>query len=257
MNVETYIPSEILRPYIRKYMVIETADERINRILPDTSFALAFRLKGQVNYLHGGSPDQLPFSVISGLRKTPRMVKYIENSATVIIHFKETGPAAFFKVPLYELFEQSISLEYLIPSTGITNIEEQLSEAQNNRQRIAVIEHFLLSRFQPHVPDRLIGEALRNIYAAKGSLKIKALADHLYISHDAFEKRFRKATGTTPKQFSSIVRMKAVVESVRQNHTLADVTFGNGFFDQPHFNKEFRLFTGQTPTNFIKSAPAW
>jgi AraC-like DNA-binding protein len=257
MNVETYIPSEILRPYIRKYMVIETADGRINRILPDTSFALAFRLKGQVNYLHGGSPEQLPFSVISGLRKTPRLVNYIENSATVIIHFKETGPAAFFKVPMYELFEQSISLEYFIPQTQISILEEELFEAQNNRQRIAVVERFLLSQFQPPTSDRLIDEALRNIYAAKGSLKIKELVRHLYVGQDAFEKRFRKATGTTPKQFSSIVRMKAVIGSIRQNHALADVTFGNGFFDQPHFNKEFRLFTGQTPTDFIKSAPLW
>jgi AraC-like DNA-binding protein len=103
----------------------------------------------------------------------------------------------------------------------------------------------------------MVEAAVRNIYAAKGFLKVKELASHFCLSQDAFEKRFRKTAGTSPKQFSSIVRMKSVIGSMRQKQPLTDITFDNGFFDQPHFNKEFRLFTGQTPTEFLRSIPLW
>jgi len=257
MNVETYIPSPILSPYIRRYRIIESSEERVNRILPDTSFTLALLFRGQVNYIKGGPPEQLPFPVISGLQKTARLINYVNHSATVIIQFKETGPAAFFKLPLHELFEQSVSLGHFIPQTKISVIEEQLAEAQNNRQRITLVERFLLSLLAPGPSDAMVEAAVRSIYAAKGFLKVNELASHFCLSQDAFEKRFRKTAGTSPKQFSSIVRMKSVIGSMRQKQPLTDITFDNGFFDQPHFNKEFLLFTGQTPTEFLRSAPLW
>ncbi len=257
MNVETYIPSPVLSPYIRRYRIIESSEERVNRILPDTSFTLALRFRGQVNYIKGGPPVRLPFSVISGLQKTARLINYVNHSATVIIQFKETGPAAFFKLPLHELFEQSVSLGHFFPQTKISVIEEQLAEAQNNRQRITLVERFLISLLSPGPSDAMVEAAVRNIYAAKGFLKVKELASHFCLSQDAFEKRFRKIAGTSPKQFSTIVRMKSVIGSMRQKQPLTDITFDNGFFDQPHFNKEFRLFTGQTPTEFLRSIPLW
>jgi AraC-like DNA-binding protein len=257
MNIETYIPSPVLSPYIRRYRIIESSEERVNRILPDTSFTLALLFRGQVNYIKGGSSVRLPFPVISGLQKTARLINYINHSATVIIQFKETGPAAFFKLPLHELFEQSVSLGHFIPQTKISVIEEQLAEAQNNRQRITLVERFLLSLLAPGPSDAMVEAAVRSIYAAKGFLKVKELASHFCLSQDAFEKRFRKTAGTSPKQFSSIVRMKSVIGSMRQKQPLTDITFDNGFFDQPHFNKEFRLFTGQTPTEFLRSIPLW
>ena len=88
--------------------------------------------------------------------------------------------------------------------------------------------------------------------SAKGIIKIKDLADTLYISQDAFEKRFRRVVGTSPKQFSSILRMRSITNIRQQKHTLTKIAFDAGYFDQPHFNKDFRLFTGQTPTDFFK-----
>ncbi len=87
----------------------------------------------------------------------------------------------------------------------------------------------------------------------KGIVKIKELANSLYISNDVFEKRFRKIVGTTPKQFSSIVRLKSAISQKQQNQSFSDIAFNAGYFDHPHFNKDFKLFTGQTPTDFFKS----
>ena len=257
MKFEEFIPTELLRPFIKTYRIIESQDEMVNRVLPNTSLALAFRYKGQVSYLTDKSQDNLPTSTISGLRKSVRLIHYMNDTATIIILFKETGAKSFFKEPLYELFEASASLDNFITQQKIAIIEEQLAEAKNNIQRIAIIEQFLLSQLFNYTPDKLISIAVEKIHSTKGIIKIKELADTLYISNDAFEKRFRKIVGTSPKNFSSIVRMNSLIKLRENSKTISDIAFEAGYYDQPHFNKDFKLFTGQTPTDFFKSPSFW
>jgi AraC-like DNA-binding protein len=98
---------------------------------------------------------------------------------------------------------------------------------------------------------------LDRIHLTKGIIRIKDLADALCISQDAFEKRFRRVVGITAKQFSYIIRMRYIISNGLRKQTLAEVAFNAGYFDQPHFNKDFKLFTGLTPTDFLKSPVFW
>lgn len=257
MKMEAYLPTELLRPFVKSYLIIESQEELVNRVLPGTSLAVAFRIKGQVNYLTDSSSTALPSTAISGLRKSVRLINYSKNTSTLIVSFTETGANAFFREPLHELFEESISLDNFIPSHKLSIIEEQLAEAQNSHQRVAIIEQFLISKISHSTSDKLILTAIQRINAAKGSVKMKDLADTLYISQDAFEKRFRKIVGTSPKQFSSIVRMKSVIQQRQSAQSLTEMAYTAGYFDQPHFNKDFKLFTGQTPTDFFRSSVFW
>jgi len=182
MNMDVYIPTELLKPFIKGYRIIESQDELVNRVLPDTSLAIALRYKGQVNYLTDNKNSNVPISAISGLRKSVRLINYSKDTATIIVLFKEAGATAFFKEPLHELFEESVSLDNFIQHRKISIIEEQLAEAQNNNQRIAIIEQFLLSILSGLKPDNLISAAIQKIYLTKGIIQIKELANTLYIS---------------------------------------------------------------------------
>jgi AraC-like DNA-binding protein len=257
MNMHTYLPSAALRPFIRSYLVIESEGSFVNRLLPDTSLVIAFRFKGQTNYMQDHVADALPTSVISGLRKSARRVSYAKDTGNILVLFKEAGASAFFKEPLHELFELSLSLDHFISGQKISDIEEQLNGAVHHEERIAIVHQFLLSRLYNSKPDQLISLAIEKIHAAKGLIKIKDLADTLYISHDAFEKRFRKIAGTSPKQFAAIVRMKSITSQRPQGQLLSDIAYDAGYFDQSHFNKDFKRFTGQTPTDFFNAPPLW
>jgi AraC-like DNA-binding protein len=257
MNMHTHLPSAPLRPFIRTYLVIESDDMFVNRLLPDTSLVIAFRFKGQTNYIQNQETEDLPLSVVSGLRKSARLVGYAKDTGNILVLFKEAGASAFFKEPLHEFYDLSLSLDHFIPKQKISLVEEQLADAVNNDQRISVVEQFLLSKLYGSAPDPLISLAIQKIHTANGVLKIKDLADTLYMSPDAFEKRFRKIAGTSPKQFSSIIRMKSIISQRPQGQLLSDLAYNAGYFDQPHFNKDFKVFTGQTPTDFFNAPPLW
>lgn len=257
MKMEEYTPTTLLRPFIKAYKIIESQDELVNRVVPDTSFAIAFRFKGQISYVTDAGKTILPAATFSGLRKSVRLINYLPQTAALIVQFEETGISAFFKQPVHELFEESISLDNFFPQSEISIVEERLAEAENSITRIAIVERFLYSKLLYNKPDMLVGDAIAKIYSSNGASKINELAKSLYISNDAFEKRFRKVVGATPKQFSSIIKIKSIIKKNPEHSSFIQIALENGYYDQSHFNKEFKLFTGQTPTDFFKSGLYW
>lgn len=256
MEIIEYRPTKTLEPFVKAIKIIESHEEIQNRVLPGTSIAMAFCFSGQNSYTVNSDRIVLPKAVISGLRKSVRLINYSQNTSTLIVLFKENGATAFFKEPLYALFEKSVLLDNILNPNEVRNIEEMLCEAKNNFQRVKIVELFLLKRLINPNPDIIISNAVVQIQQARGHIKINELADRLYISNDAFEKRFRKRIGSSPKQFASITRMSAVIPS-KPTGRLLETVFDAGFYDQAHFNKDFKLFTGQTPTEFYKSSFFW
>ena len=257
MQIAEYIPTEQLRPYIKAYKIIESRYGTTNRVLPNTSFAMSFCFKGQISYLNDTNKTTLHFATFSGLQKTTRLINYDINTSAIIVIFKETSLSAFFKQPLYQLFGQSVSLDNFFSTSEISTLQEHLSESKSNSERIVVLEEFLLSKLNPHNTDKVISAAISRINAVNGNIRIKELTKELYISQDAFEKRFRKITGATPKQFSNIVKMNSAISQYKNIPHFLDLAFESGYYDQAHFNKDFKIFTGQTPTDFFRSASYW
>jgi AraC-like DNA-binding protein len=250
-------PSTPLSPYIKSYIIVESNNELLNRVLPDTCVILAIRYKGTVEYVHNERYDFLPTFTISGLRKSPRLIHYAKDTGNILVQFKEAGAAAFFREPLHEFYNSIVALDTFIDRPGISQLEERIQCAATPDQRIRVIEEFLLSRLKSYQPDLLIGQAVEKLQFSGGLLKIKDLAFSLNISHDAFEKKFRRAVGATPKQFASLVRMRSVIKERGLDRPFIGTALNAGFFDQAHFIKEFKQFTGQTPTDFFNVPPLW
>jgi methylphosphotriester-DNA--protein-cysteine methyltransferase len=115
----------------------------------------------------------------------------------------------------------------------------------------------MLSMLKTPQSDALIQNAIQQIKNANGDLRIKDLLTNLYISQDAFEKRFRKITGTSPKQFAGTVRLKNIIAQYSDTMNLTEMAYTAGYFDQAHFIKTFKSFTGQTPQSFFTSPARW
>jgi AraC-like DNA-binding protein len=252
-----FIPSPALQPYIKNFLIIECEQGMVNRLLPDTSIVIAFRLRGHVSYSDDGITHNFPQSVISGIRGSHRLVDYANDTANLLVIFKEGGAAAFFKEPLHELGSISVSLDYLIDPSKVNAIEEELAGAGNDNQRILIVERFLLSELKKTQSDLLVGEAIQKIKLSKGDIKIKELLAGLPISRDPFEKRFRKITGTSPKHFAAIIRLKNLIDNYSGTISLTEAAYSAGYYDQAHFIKDFRSFTGLTPHDFFKAPPLW
>lgn len=257
MKMERHLPIAVLRPFVKAFLLIESSEGMENTTLPDTSVVMSFRVKGAVSHITQTLTNQLPEAALSGLRKSARLLKYEPNTANLLVVFQEGGATAFFKTPLHELFEAQQPLDDVIRLHKIREVEERLSEAADDQQRIAIVEAFLLAGLRTQSPDLLVSHAVQQIKDTNGNIKIKALAADLFISHDAFEKRFRRSVGSTPKQFSAIVRLRHLLDHYSEAESLTEAAYNAGYFDQAHFIKDFKAFTGQTPQAFFKNETWW
>lgn len=258
MNLETYPPSDFLKPFVDKFMIIRSEHGMENHIVPDTSVVMAFRLSGRISLQEDdGGETELPRSVVTGLRNSSRRINYANHSAVLLVVFHEGGAGAFMRKPVHELFGLHLPAEYLLSRSHLSKTEDQLAETVNTRQRISLVENLLFSQLKEPQADRLVTHSIQKIKSVNGILKIQDLIEDLPVSRDPFEKRFRRFTGTSPKQFSGIVRLRHIIENHSRDRTLTETAHSAGYFDQSHFIKDFKSFTGQTPKTFFASPSFW
>jgi AraC-like DNA-binding protein len=257
MNMQQFPAQPHLAAFIKNYQIIETPTSRLNRVLPATSVVLALRFKGQVGYVQPDGLQVLPPAVVSGVQRSYRLIQYAPDTGTVLVSFTEQGAAAFLKASPYALFNQSVALQYLIEPPVIEQVLYRLAAAGHHEERVHITGAFLTSFLKSAAPDALVAEAIQRIRQSDGMLRMKDLAASVYLSVDAFEKRFRGRTGASPKQFAQIVRMRQVVAAQPPGTPIFDLACAADYYDQAHFHKHFRQFTGLSPTAFYESPQFW
>ncbi|HUC81363.1 MAG TPA: helix-turn-helix domain-containing protein [Flavisolibacter sp.] len=250
MKFEKHIPCEPLKPYIKYFVVSKSDVEREYKVLPSSGLVMGFQYKGRLSILKEGNENSLSAAGITGISDGYKIFKNSTNIGTVLVYFTENGFAHFTSHPVHELFNLSLSLDNLFDKNKVNEVEEGLAGAVSDKHRIKAIEQFLVSQLKDRETDKLIVEAVKLIYQSKGAIRIKELNERLLISQSPFEKRFRKVVGTTPKKFASIVRFNSVLQQLNHTKSLTDICYENNFFDQAHFIKDFKQFTGDTPENF-------
>ncbi len=71
-------------------------------------------------------------------------------------------------------------------------------------------------------------------------------------SHRRFLELFREGVGMEPKRYSRIRRFQRALKGLADQPDVAwaDLAQIAGYSDQPHFNREFRVFAGLSPGQY-------
>ena len=132
-------------------------------------------------------------------------------------------------------------------------LEERMIAAADNRTRIEIVSRFLEDRVRSN--DRELPPLYRSIgkvLHADGDIKIADLASEHGLSLRQFERKFKEFAGINPKLYSRVVRFQAAtrhkLEGIRD---LTEIAYASGYYDQSHFIKDFRQFSGYTPKEYF------
>lgn len=234
-------------------VISENAVEHTYKVFPSTAIVIGFQYSGQLASIAIDGENKLSSAGITGIADRVNIFKNTAAIGTVLVYFTETGFAHFCACPAHELFNQSISLDDIFAKDAVVAVEEALALSCTDQQRIKAVETFLIRQLKEKDADRLVERAVQLIYNSKGNIKMASLQGELYISASAFEKRFRKLVGASPKKIATIVRFNAVLRDIDKQKSLTEICYGNNFFDQAHFIRDFRQFTGSTPDNFRRA----
>ena len=250
MKFDKHFPTDKLKDYIKYYVVSENELESEYKVFPSSGLVIGFQYKGQLASIKDNTINKLASAGITGISDSYKIFKNSAGIGTILVYFTETGFTHFASNPANELFNLSLALDDIFEKSKVSEVEERLLSAASDKQRIRIVEQFLLAQLKDIQADKRIVEAVKLIYQSNGTIRIKELNEKLFISQSPFEKRFRKVVGTTPKKFASIVRFHAVLDNLNNTKSLTEICYENNFFDQAHFIKNFKQFTGDTPENF-------
>ncbi|MDF2382046.1 AraC family transcriptional regulator [Nostoc ellipsosporum NOK] len=250
MRFDTIIPCARLQPYIRQFVISENEGTSQYKVYPATGLVAGFQYKGRLASISDGQHLPLSTAGITGMSDQYKLFSHNAPVGTLLVYFTETGLAHFTNQPAHELFNLSVTLDNLFTPLQVRETEDQLAAAATDQQRVHIIERFFLSLLKDIDTDKLVLEAIRMIYASKGTIRIKDLHTRLLISQSPFEKRFRRLVGTSPKKFASIVRFNAVLSQLNDQPSMTSLGYDHDFFDQSHFIRYFKQYTGETPESF-------
>jgi len=112
---------------------------------------------------------------------------------------------------------------------------------------------------QAKTRDRLVEESLRFIHQHIGSITIKYLLEHLHLSERQFERRFTQTVGISPQLYLRVKRFNEAARLMKtgQFETLIDVAYALNFYDQSHFIRDIKAFSGITPKSLSQKEDAF
>jgi AraC-like DNA-binding protein len=247
-----HLPCEALRPWIAGYAFQESDGTGIvHSVLPGLQPVLGFQYRGRMSAILPQGEMPLEASGITGLQSSNRRYRAMPGTGTLLVRFHPWGAAAFLPAPMHELADRSLGLSSLLNPSLLRLVEERLAESKDDGQRIRVVEGFLLALLRTRVPDGPVRKAVR-LLQANPSHDLAGIAGHLGLGERQLERKFREWIGIGPKRFARLARFQLVVRSLERGHRSLDAALEQGFYDQAHFIKDFRTFTGTTPEAWLK-----
>lgn len=102
--------------------------------------------------------------------------------------------------------------------------------------------------------DGKVAAAVKFIEENRGEAKISEVAKTVGLSTRQLERRFRKNSGLTPKQFARARRIRATAVNVVEKNSMnwANRAAEMGFTDQAHLTHEISIVTGSSPSRFAE-----
>lgn len=247
-------PSLALRPIVRRFLVIEFPSLHRDAHLPETDAVAAFSFRGACQI---DETQLAPRAAFTGPRDVLRTHEHRHGHAVLLATFTPVGAYTFLRSPLDQFAGSTVSLEELLRRPDeIQRVNEKLDAAKDHRQRVAVVEDFLLRRVRVFSPDPLITAAVAWLEQAPTSSRIDDLTRYIGLSQSALERRFRRVVGVSPKKYVSLARLRRAVHLHTAGADLTTVAHTAGYFDQSHFIKDFRRATGLAPSKFFHWIPA-
>jgi AraC-like DNA-binding protein len=240
-----------LKSYVRYFWSIDHKEDggirKTIKIFADRFPRLIFQnLDGHV-ITEDEQGAALPESFLSGIITKQTSYMVTGSYAHFGVSFYPHAIKAIFGIDAYEMTDSLPDLINFCPGQMIS----RLQEATTHDLRVGIISEFLLSRLiRQKDACAKINPIIHSGYNYNTPIS-QILSNHK-ITERSLERHFKNIIGITPKKYLRILRFEKVVEMLNapMETNLSEFAYNFNYADQSHFNKEFKDFSGFTPSDF-------
>jgi AraC-like DNA-binding protein len=244
----------VLSPHITSIWSLESNrpvnDAPRERILPDGCVELVFHFHGpfRTHFANGRSARQ-PRSFVVGQMRRFLEIAPVGRSGFIAVRFHARGAYRFFPRPLQQIAAGVVDLTDVWRQRA-NEWTDRVGSAGEMSERVRIVEEALHAALRANGQhDSIVDRCLHLIETRAGQSTVAQLASEIGASSRQLTRRFQNAVGVSPKEFSRVQRFRHTLRCLRKREhaMLTELALACGYFDQAHFNHEFREFAGMTP----------
>jgi AraC-like DNA-binding protein len=213
------------------------------RILPDYTSSLIFT---------SGSSAKRQQVFLVGPNTIPIQIQHFPKQLSCGFRFKPAILHGLLGVTHSISLDKVVPLNEIIDESSYNALVKSFFSTVSIKKKIAVFDSFI-SGFsnEPNAKQMELYKIIDVMLSSDGSVKLESIYDSLNISIRQFQRNFIAATGLSPKEFCKIVRFHTLANKlVKNNFRHYDALVEMGYYDQSHYYREFKEFTGMLPGAF-------
>jgi len=170
--------------------------------------------------------------------------------------FQPGGIGAFIAGPIDAITNRILPLDEAAPSLVP---QDTLSAETDPDAAIETLTAALAGAMTPPADHRRWSGAIERLARADGGA-VAEVQQAMGVSRRHFAAQIQRRVGLRPKSLQRVTRMRRLLEDLdaRKPVRWSQEAVGAGYFDQPHAIRDFRMFTGMTPTDYVnRRREAW
>ena len=258
MIYETFDPHPNLNAFVKCHWILEVpADLKApkQRVIPDGCFEMCFILGDDIKRFISETEYIIqPRAMVFGQITKPYYVQPTGYANAFAVRFYPYGFANFTTRPINELADRETPLTALFEESLVRELEQNIVNASSTEVRIEIVEKFLLDRLSDQsVIDKIVKSTIDALAQTKGNASINSILKGDMSKRRSLERNFSKQVGISPKQLGKIIRLQAALELMLNDDqaSLTQIAYDSAYYDQAHFIKDFKEFTGINPKEFF------
>ncbi len=258
MNYETFEPHPDLDAIVKCHWILEVPDDMEapkQRVIADGCIEMCFILGDDVRRFTSETDYIIqPRAMVLGQITKPCYVQPTGYVNTFAVRFYPYGFANFITRPIRELADKETPLTSLFEEQSVRVLEQKIIEAPSTRSRIELVENFLLGKLKDQsIIENIVKSTIDALSQTKGSMSINSVLKDDLSKRRNLERKFSKQVGISPKQLGKIIRLQAALKLILNNkgEKLTQIAYESEYYDQAHFIKDFKEFTGTNPKEYL------
>jgi AraC-like DNA-binding protein len=190
---------------------------------------------------------------VSGTHRNFISISAHRNSEMLVVQFKPTGAFPFLHCTVQELNDKVVDAHEIF-GKEILELRDQIFAATNPQEKFNLISTWLEKRFdnKKEAPESLMNFTER--LQKEPVSNLKKISESYPATQKQLIEHFKKYVGLTPNYFHRILRFNEILKKInlKEKVSWTEIAYSCDYSDQSHFIKEFYLFSGFNPQEFIK-----
>lgn len=256
MNYREISPDDGLKPYIKCFYIFQSDSdlEFEDVVFPSGCTEIIFNLgNGSWALEEKGGFKTTPQIELWGQVTSHIKVKSKGKQLMLGVRFFPHTAGYFLKNSIAQFNDIVTDLSEVL-GNSVKILHGELLYTTELIKRIELIEAFLLKRLMSGKRKKMeeVSHLIKRINENYIESSINRIAQEHGISCRQLHKIIFQFTGLSPKSLHKINRFQYSLKLMSKNEeSLTSVAYECGYFDQSHFIRDFKTFTGTTPSEYL------